>query len=370
MGVDGLSGYLRREVRHAYTRIPISSLVKDLPIQHPSKDSFKNNVGIAIDVSWLGYQAIRGATIRSMNFLEIDVEMQLWYWENHIFNTLRQLLEYGITPLLVLDGKPPEEKQATQLRRREQGQKNRQRFETLLQEWNDTPQERRTQLQLELAQKALLNTVYPPYEFRQHLRKLLVQWGFPVWQSIGEADPLCAALAIDGVVSAVMTNDHDLLVYGVNFLITDLDLPNGQVEVLNRQVVLDTLKLTHAQFQVWCFYCGTDYNNGIPNIGVIRGLRLARGDPPVDIGEKNVEQLRRMFAPRPHLTLLAEQTIYRIDPIQVLRGFTEWYRSADESSKNVKNAQKMSGANWESFQQKLATWYHPPMSVVSCPPVG
>lgn len=364
MGVCGLGTYLRQTVKQAYTQISISSLVRDLPIQHPSKDSFKNNVGIAIDVSWLGHLVNKAATIKSMTLLEINTEMHLWHWENMILNTLRQLLEYGITPLLVLDGKPPDEKQATQARRRETGHRSRQRFEALYQEWNNTPPERRTQLQLGLAQRALVAASRPSYEFRQHLRKLLIRWGFPVWQSTEEADPLCAALAIDGVVSAVMSSDHDLLVYGVNFLITKLDLPSGEVEVVNRQVILDTLKLTHSQFQVWCFYCGTDYNEGIPGIAVARGLKLARGEPPTEIGEMSVEHLRRMFAPRPHLTLLAEQTIYRIDPVQVLRGFAEWYLQTGE------NTNKTNGANWEAFQQKLSMWYHPPISVVSCPPVG
>jgi hypothetical protein len=105
-------------------------------------------------------------------------------------------------------------------------------------------------------------------------------------------------------------------------------------------------------------------DEGIPGIAVARGLKLARGEPPTEIGEMSVEHLRRMFAPRPHLTLLAEQTIYRIDPVQVLRGFAEWYLQTGE------NTNKTNGANWEAFQQKLSMWYHPPISVVSCPPVG
>jgi hypothetical protein len=360
MGIDGLSGYLRSRVSHAYTKIPISSLARAFAIQRPSRDLFDNNIGIAVDLSWLGYKAIGGATVKSMKLLEVDPVMQLWHWENHILGILRGLLEFGITPLLVLDGKPPVEKMATQEKRREQGNKKKQQFNKLLQEWNETPPQRRTQLQLELAQTALLRSVHPPYEFRQHLRSLLIEWGFPVWQSTGEADPLCAALAIDGIVSAVMTNDHDLLAYGVDFIITELYLLQGDVEVLNRRVVLEALNLTHAQFQVWCFYCGTDYNDGIPGIGPVRGLELARSRVPVTIGDVSVEDLRKMFAPYPHRSLLAEKTIYQIDPVRVLKGYTEWTQNANGEQKNVK---------WESFQQKLASWRHPPISVISRPPM-
>lgn len=80
----------------------------------------------------------------------------------------------------------------------------------------------------------------------------------------GEAEALCASLAIHGYADGVLSRDTDALVYGTPLFINEL--MGDKMTFTTLDDVLSSLKFTHKQFVDFCIMCGCDYNANIPKI--------------------------------------------------------------------------------------------------------
>lgn len=88
---------------------------------------------------------------------------------------------------------------------------------------------------------------------------ILEKCGVPYFNAVLEAETVCADLAKKGIVTAAMSEDSDLFVYGSPLTIIDVNLLTQQVTTVAYKDILNELKMTEDQFLNFCMLCGCDY---------------------------------------------------------------------------------------------------------------
>jgi 5'-3' exonuclease len=95
-----------------------------------------------------------------------------------------------------------------------------------------------------------------------NVKDLLASFGFAIVDAEGEADALCAKLAIKRRVFACMSDDMDMFLYGCSRVLRNLSLMNHRVMYYDTSNILKDLGMTYADFLEIMVLCGTDYNTG------------------------------------------------------------------------------------------------------------
>ncbi|MDD4931759.1 MAG: hypothetical protein PHG66_06485, partial [Candidatus Colwellbacteria bacterium] len=114
----------------------------------------------------------------------------------------------------------------------------------------------------------------PTREDSDTLKKMLTHFGATYIQAPGEAESLAAYLFSIGDVKAVITEDTDILAYGVETYISGLNANTGDCEVIYLSEVLDATELNLEEFREFCIMCGCDYGNNIKGVGTATALKL------------------------------------------------------------------------------------------------
>lgn len=280
MGVNGLSQFVKNKIPAAVERTTAKKFT---------------GKKLAIDVSVMGHRFIHRAyplaIKEDLNLLPyrdptsppdwVDYD-RLWsLWFGLFMTFVEEVISCGITPVFIFDGKAPETKKGTKEAREASKHKVRTELDMCRSEWDSTPVLDRSSTQGKALRKALeKNTVMPPNAF-DNLRKALINRGIPAMRAIGEADALCAALSIEGVVEGVISNDSDLLLYGVKTVIFEwsstfsMDAETGKyythVSLYNLDTVLSQLLIDQRQLVDMGLLCGTDHNKGVHRIGPAKG---------------------------------------------------------------------------------------------------
>jgi 5'-3' exonuclease len=74
----------------------------------------------------------------------------------------------------------------------------------------------------------------------------------------------------------VISEDSDVLAYGSNMLLCDLNISNGDCNIIYLPSLLKIMKFDYKQFINFCVLSGTDYNTNIPGIGSIKCYELIK----------------------------------------------------------------------------------------------
>ena len=104
----------------------------------------------------------------------------------------------------------------------------------------------------------------------------------PTLDAAGEAEATCALLVNRGFVSAVLTEDTDVLAYGSRYMLHGLHLASESWVEVDLQQVLSRLQLSYPQWLDFCILCGTDYNPNLPRIGPEKAFQLIRTHGSID----------------------------------------------------------------------------------------
>ncbi|MCO5553364.1 hypothetical protein L7F22_006885 [Adiantum nelumboides] len=168
-----------------------------------------------------------------------------------MFSRTIRLLEAGIKPVYVFDGKPPELKKAELAKRFSR----REDATAGLAEAVETGDKADIE-------KYSKRTVKVTKQHNEDCRKLLRLMGVPVIEAPGEAEAECAALCKSGKVYAVASEDMDSLTFGATKFLRHLMEPTSRkLPVIEFDVskVIQGLDLTMDQFIDLCILCGCDY---------------------------------------------------------------------------------------------------------------
>ncbi|BAA30521.1 flap endonuclease-1 [Pyrococcus horikoshii] len=253
--------------------VPIGDLV-------PRKEiDLENLYGkkIAIDALNAIYQFL--STIRQRDGTPLmDSKGRITSHLSGLFYRTINLMEAGIKPAYVFDGKPPEFKRKELEKRREAREEAELKWKEALAKGN-----------LEEARKYAQRATKVNEMLIEDAKKLLQLMGIPIIQAPSEGEAQAAYMASKGDVYASASQDYDSLLFGAPRLIRNLTITGKRkmpgkdvyVEIKPELVVLDEvlkeLKITREKLIELAILVGTDYNpGGVKGIGPKKALEIVR----------------------------------------------------------------------------------------------
>jgi flap endonuclease-1 len=187
------------------------------------------------------------------------------------------LVEAGIRPVYVFDGKPPELKRATLDERRERKVKAAAEMQEALDEGDTARAFSKAQQTSHLSQDMV-----------QEAKGLLTALGIPHVQAPSEGEAQAAYMARKGHVWAACSQDYDALLFGAPRLVRNLavtgkrKLPGKSIwvdvspELIELDAVLQELGITQRQLVEAGILVGTDFDPGLKGVGPKRAVKLIR----------------------------------------------------------------------------------------------
>lgn len=185
-----------------------------------------------------------------------------------IFYRTIRMMENGIKPLYVFDGKPPDMKSG------ELGKRAEKRASA--EEAINSAKENGDIASLDKFNK---RTVKVTKKHNEECQQLLRLMGMPYIQAPSEAEAQCAALAKAGIVFAAGSEDMDTLTFGTPVLLRHLTFSEARkmpISEIDLEAALEGLQLTMDQFIDLCILLGCDYCESIRGIGPTRALSLIK----------------------------------------------------------------------------------------------
>ena len=273
------------------------------------------------------------------------------------------LLEKGVKPVYVFDGRPPELKAQEIENRVKQREAAKARYEDALRRGD-----------LESAKTyASMSTRLRDYMVSD-AKQLLDALGIPWLQAPSEGEAEAAYMAAKGYVWASVSQDYDSLLFGSPVLVRNLTisgrrkLPRKDVyvevvpEILELQLVLGELGLTREQLVDLAILMGTDFNpDGIRGIGPMKAYNYI----------KKYGRLEDIVELRDELSSIDYAAIRRIflQPDVVDPGELEWRppdeervveflcREHDFSEERVTNALRRLRSSSSARTESLDKWF-------------
>jgi len=252
MGIKGLTSLL---VEHAPRAIQ----------EHDIKTLFGRKV--AIDASMSIYQFLIAVRQKDGEMLTNDAGETTSHLMGFFYRTIR-MVENGIKPMYVFDGKPPELK-AGVLSKRLAGREK-------AKEEGEEAKETGT---AEDVDRFSRRTVKVTREHNEECRRLLGLMGIPFVVAPSEAEAQCAELARGGKVYAAGSEDMDTLTFNTPVLYRHLTFSEARkqpISEIHLDKALEGLEMTMSQFIDLCILLGCDYLEPIKGIGPKSALKLVR----------------------------------------------------------------------------------------------
>lgn len=182
-----------------------------------------------------------------------------------IFNRSIMLLENGIRPVWVFDGKPPEMKMKLLEQRKTRKMEAEEKLNTAIEADNE-----------EDIKKYAGQTVRITKKMIDDAKTLVRCLGLPVIEAPSEAEAQCTELAKAGIVYGVASEDMDCLTFGAPYLLKGFNSKDEPVTQIKLEEVLKGLEVTMDQFIDICILCGCDYTGSIQNIGPIKAFNYIK----------------------------------------------------------------------------------------------
>ncbi|MEM4166302.1 MAG: flap endonuclease-1 [Candidatus Bilamarchaeaceae archaeon] len=194
-----------------------------------------------------------------------------------LFYRTSKMLDNGIKPVYVFDGKSSQLKERTKAERSAAKMAAREK-------WQKAIEEER----LEDARKYAQATAQLTEEMVEESKKLLDAMGVPWVQAPEEGEAQAAMMAKNGIVYAVGSQDYDALLFGTPILIRNLSITGKRkVPRQNRFVLIEPeeikldetlkqLEITQEQLITIGILIGTDFNIGVKGIGPKTALKIVK----------------------------------------------------------------------------------------------
>jgi len=246
----------------------LSKVIGDHAPSGSKENEIKNYFGrkIAIDASMSIYQFL--IAVRSDGSQLTNEAGEITSHLMGMFYRTIRMVENGIKPVYVFDGKPPHMKSgelAKRRERREEAQKGLAQAE----ETGDA----------ESMEKFSRRLVKVTPEHNADCKKLLKLMGIPYIEAPCEAEAQCAALVKAGKVYATGTEDMDALTFGSSVLLRHLTFSEARkmpIREFYLDRILAELELSHDEFIDLCILLGCDYCDSIKGIGPKRAIDLIK----------------------------------------------------------------------------------------------
>lgn len=176
------------------------------------------------------------------------------------------MVEKGIKPIYIFDGKAPKLKSETQAKRREVRDEAEKIYKDALAK-GDT----------EKARKYAMRSSKLSPEIIESSKKLLTLMGIPYVDAKGEGEAQAAYLVQNGDAYAVASQDYDCLLFGAKRVVRNLAVNSnlGNLEYYQLDKVLRELDITIEELIDMGILIGTDFCAGLKGVGAKTALKLA-----------------------------------------------------------------------------------------------
>ncbi|TFL02760.1 PIN domain-like protein [Pterulicium gracile] len=252
MGIKGLTGLISEHAPQAIK-------------EHEIKTLFGRKV--AIDASMSIYQFLIAVRQQNGEVLTNDAGETTSHLMGFFYRTIR-IVENGIKPAYVFDGKPPELKAGVL----------KDRFAKRAEAAENVAEAKETGTVEEL-DKFSRRTVRVTREHNEECRRLLKLMGIPVVIAPSEAEAQCAELARSGKVYAAGSEDMDTLTFKTPILYRHLTTSEARKQPIlevNLEKALEGLEMDMETFIELCILLGCDYLDPIKGVGPKSALKLIR----------------------------------------------------------------------------------------------
>ncbi|VEU21877.1 DEKNAAC102806 [Brettanomyces naardenensis] len=222
---------------------------------------------VAIDASMCLYQFLIAVRQQDGDVLTNEAGDTTSHLMGFFYRTIR-MVNYGIKPCYVFDGKPPVMK-GGELEKR---LKRRTDAETKLKEAKESGE-------VEEMHKFQRRTVRVTRQQNDEAKKLLKLMGIPYVEAPCEAESQCAELAKAGKVFGAASEDMDTLCYQPPYLLRNLTAAESRklkIDEYNIKEVLKGFEMPIEQFVDMCILLGCDYCETIRGVGPVTALKLIR----------------------------------------------------------------------------------------------
>ena len=250
---------------------------KDLIISEEIKlDDLKNKV-IILDAYNILYQFL--TTIRGMDGTPLkDSKGSTTSHLVGLFSRTASLMQKGIKPVFVFDGKPPELKQKVHEQRNALKIEAEKKF-----------LEAKGRMDIEEMKKYAARTSRLSKDMVEESKKLVSLLGLPSIQAPSEGEAQAAYMVKENNGFAVGSQDFDSLIHGATKLVRNLSISGRRKkvktsaydtikpELIDLSANLNNLGIDHNQLIALAMIIGTDYNpGGIKGIGPKNSLKLVK----------------------------------------------------------------------------------------------
>jgi flap endonuclease-1 len=208
-----------------------------------------------------------------------------------LFYRTGKLVEYGVLPIYVFDGKPPDLKRKVSEERRQIREEAHEKWKEAIKAGDMVAAKRHAQASSKLTGEMI-----------DESKRLLEAMGIPWVQALGEGEAQAAYMVQHGDAWASASQDFDSLLFGSPRLIRNLTitgrrkLPGKNIyvsvepELIELQKALDSLGIDRKKLIDMGIMMGTDFNEGIKGIGPKKALAYAKEGKSVKQVYKELEQ--------------------------------------------------------------------------------
>lgn len=259
----------------------LSQLLADHAPGCMKENEIKNYFGrkVAVDASMCIYQFLIAVRQDGSQLTNEDGETTS-HLMGMFYRTIR-MVENGIKPVYVFDGKPPEMKSG-ELEKRKERRDEAQKALEKAEEAGDA----------ENIEKFNRRLVKVTKQHNEECKELLKLMGIPYVDAPCEAEAQCAALVKAGKVWATGTEDMDSLTFGSDVVLRHLTFSEARkmpIKEYHYDRILQGLELSNDEFIDLCILLGCDYCESIRGIGPKRAIDLIKQYKSIDEIMKNID---------------------------------------------------------------------------------
>ncbi|KAK7072717.1 Elongation of fatty acids protein 2 [Halocaridina rubra] len=246
----------------------LSKLIADVAPSAVKENEMKNYFGrkVAVDASMSLYQFLVAVRQEGNMLMTADGETTS-HLMGFFYRTIR-MVDNGIKPVYVFDGKPPVMKGGELAKRAERREVAQKALEKAEEAGN-----------VEDIDKFSRRLVKVTKQHSEEAKTLLKLMGIPYVEAPCEAEAQCAALAKAGKVYGVATEDMDALTFGTPVLLRHMTFSEARkmpIKEFHLTKVLSEMDLTQEEFIDMCILLGCDYCDSIKGVGPKRAIELIR----------------------------------------------------------------------------------------------
>lgn len=196
----------------------------------------------------------------------IDTSIYLYKFinENRLIenmdNFISILQKYEIEPIFIFDGKPPPEKKELLQKRKIEKKDAELKYNELkqmMENMGSIDKKKEILLQMENLKNQFIRI---KDEDIQKVKELMDKRRVIYYNSIIEADQLCAYMVKKQKVDICVSDDMDMFLYGCPFILRNINLINHTAILYNVSSILNDLKMNEQNFREIMVISGTDYN--------------------------------------------------------------------------------------------------------------